>query len=287
MLDSDSMANHLAAELEPPPAIRSREMAPCPALQPYVRLFWLLELDNAGDFGPPQRVSPDGLLELVFHYRTPMACRYDGERFDRQPRSVAISQTRRFLEFKPVARSGFVSVRFQPWGACHFLNLPLSEIADRQTPLEALWGPTALELEERLAETSGDRAKVTLVERLLLDQLKRHHKADVEPLVRAIWSRRGQISVPKLCRDLGVGERWLQRTFATALGTSPKRFARLSRFLHACSLLQSRHGLALTEAGLICGYYDQSHFISEFKEFSGLTPGEFVETANLSFLEVD
>ncbi len=267
--------------------MRFREVAPCPALGPYVRLYWLLELDDPLVFGPPERVGPDGLLELVFHYGEPMACRFDGERFERQPRSVAISQTRRFLEFKPEGKSGLLSVRFQPWGACHFLHPPLSAIADRQTPLEALWGAAAIELEERLAEAYGDHAKISLVEDFLLAQLQRNHRADIEPLVRAIWDRGGQISIPQFCQELGIGERRLQRTFEACLGTNPKRFARLSRFLHSCSLLRAGMGLDLTETGLICGYYDQSHFISEFRAFSGMTPGEFVSGGNLSFLELD
>ena len=69
--------------------------------------------------------------------------------------------------------------------------------------------------------------------------------------------------------------------------TTPKGFARLSRFLHACRLLRARRHATLTDAGLACGYYDQSHFIAEFKAFSGITPGEFLATGNLSYLELD
>ena len=267
--------------------MRSRELIPCQQLTPFVRLFWVLELDEPAAFGPPERISPDSLLELVFHYRTPLACRYDGEGFAPQPRSVAVSQTRRFVEIRPEGASGLVSVRFHPWGAYHFFPLPVSEIADRQAPTEVLWGGEAIELEERLAEAPGDGARVALVEQFLLAQLRRHHKADVEPLVRAVWKRKGCLAVPQLCRDLGIGERSLQRTFAAALGTTPKRFARLSRFLHVCSLLRSGHGTTLTDVGLACGYYDQSHFIADFKAFSGMTPRQFVETAKLSFLDLD
>ena len=87
-------------------------------------------------------------------------------------------------------------------------------------------------------------------------------------------------------RDPFLFMRRLQRTFAAALGTTPKRFARLARFLHACSLLRSGCGPTLADAGLACGYYDQSHFIAEFRAFSGMTPREFVNAANLSFLEI-
>lgn len=272
--------------------MRSRELIPGGPLRPYVRLLWLFELDEPDAFGPPERIAPDGLLEVVFHYGAPFRCRYDGEKFERQPRSVAVSQTRRFVEIAPAGASGLVSVRFQPWGACQFLGLPLSEIADRQTPVEEIWGRPARELEERLAEAPGDRARLALVERFLLAQLARHLKADVEPLVRAVWRRRGRDPVSRLGRELGIGERRLERIFAATLGSSPKRFARLTRFLHACSLLRGDGppglpGPTLADIALRCGYYDQSHFGGEFRAFSGRTPRQFRAAAGLSFLELD
>lgn len=271
--------------------MRSRELIPCEPLRPYVRLFWILELDEPGAFGPPERIAPDGLLELVFHYREPFACRYDGEPFAPQPRSVAVSQTRRFVEIAPGGASGLVSVRFQPWGAWQFVDRPLSELADRQTPLAELWGRAAVELEERLTGAGGDRERIALVERFLLDRLARHRKADVEPLVRAVWRRRGRGAISRLGDHLGIGERRLQRTFAAALGTSPKGYARLTRFLHACSLLRRPRREpgtgSLAELALECGYYDQSHFGAEFKAFSGLTPARFARRDGLSFLELD
>lgn len=246
-----------------------------------------MELDAPAAFGSPERITPDGLMELVFHYRAPMACRYDGEEFAPQPRSVAVSQTQRFLEIRPEGNSGLVSVRFHPWGAYHFFRPPVCEFADRQTPSEALWGREAIELEERLALASGGRERIAILERFLLAQLRRHHKKDVEPLVRAVWKRKGHVAVQRLCRELGIGERSLQRTFADALGTTPKRFARLCRFLHACSLLSNGHDRGLADIGLACGYYDQSHFIAEFKAFSGMTPRQFLKASNLSYLEID
>jgi AraC-like DNA-binding protein len=265
--------------------MRSREINPCPALRPYVRLIWLLEIEEPIEFGPPERVTPDGLVELVFHYRTPVSCRYEGEKFARQYRSAAVSQTRRYLEFCPEAATGLISVRFQPWGAYHFFRAPVAEFADRQFPCEALWGQSALEIEEKLAEAADDEARIALIENFLLAQLAYHSKPDIEPLVRAIWNRKGQISVPGLCREIGVGQRTLQRVFARALGTSPKRFTRLSRFLHACNLLRSGGVENLAEAGLVCGYYDQSHFISDFRSYAGMTPRQFLMRENVSFLK--
>ncbi len=200
-----------------PATMRDLEIVPCPQLAPYVRLFWLLELDDPADFGPPTRITPDGVLELVFHYRTPFASRYAGCDFTPQP-SVAVSQTRRYLEILPRGAAGLISVRFQPWGAYHFFRPPLAELADLEMPTELLWGRDTRELEERLAEAAGDGERVALVEAFLLEQLGRHHKADVEPVVRAIWQRQGRVAIAGLCRHLGVGERRLQRTFHRAAG---------------------------------------------------------------------
>jgi AraC-like DNA-binding protein len=266
-------------------AMRNREFIPSESLRPYVRLFWVLELDDPIAFGPPERIAPDGLLEVVFHYRTPLAFRYAGEEFAPQPRSVAVSQTRRFVEIRPEGAIGLISVRFQPWGAYHFFRPAVSAIADHQIATEFLWGQDAVDLEERLAAAAGDGERIALVESFLEAQLRRHHKADVEPLVRAVWKRKGRGTTADLCSDLGVGERWLQRRFAAAMGTTPKGFSRLCRFLHACSLLRSGPASRLGDVGLECGYYDQSHFIAEFRAFSGMTPRAFSDRTDVAFLE--
>jgi len=266
--------------------MRSLEVTPCAPLQPFVRLLWLLEIDDPAESSPPQRIAPDGLVELVFHYRAPMVCRFDGEDFQRQARCVAISQTSRFLEFQATQATGLISVRFQPWGAYHFFRQPVSEFADRQIPCTELWGQAALETEERIAEAETARDRIAIVERFLLEMVTQHRKADIEPVVRTVWQHRGRISIPEICDELGIGERTLQRVCGRSLGMPPKRFVRLSRFLNACARLRSPDQ-TLTEIGLDCGYFDQSHFISEFRSFSGMTPRQFVQEESLSFLETD
>ena len=262
------------------------EIPPPPRLRPYIQLIWCLELDVPGEFGPPERIAPDGILELVFHYRDPLRLRYAGEAFAPQPRSSVVSQTRRFIEIAPRGSVGFISVRFWPWGAYHFLREPLSDLADRLVPAEELWGASVLELEERLAAAPSVSPRFALVEQFLLRRLERHGKAGVEEAVRAVWNRRGSVRVAELCGELGLSERTLQRTFAAALGVPPRSYARLARFLHACSVLRKGGWNTLTEVGADCGYYDQAHFIGDFKALAGLTPGEFLAAPDVSFLEL-
>lgn len=264
----------------------SRVVIPREELRPYVRLIWVLEADDPTAFGPPERILPDGLLEVVFHYRTPFRCSYSGKAYEMLPKSVAVSQTRSFIDIQPGGECGLISVRFQPWGARHFMEIPLNEIADQSVGVEHLWGRQVTELDQRLEEAQDDTARVALVEEYLLRQLRKHRKGNVAPLVHAIWRRRGRVSIPDLCDELGIGERSLQRHCKAALGTTPKEYVRLSRFLSACNRLRTGSARSLADIGQICGYFDQSHFTSEFRTFSGMTPRAFIDAHAVSFLDV-
>lgn len=266
--------------------MRLREFSPSPWLQPYVRLIWSLELDEPGSFGPPERIAPDGIVELVFHYRRPMIVRFSGESYGRQPRSSMVFQTRRFIEIEPEGATGFISVRFQPWGAHPFLPLPLSELADCVVAAEQVWGGPVRELEERLAAAPSVRARVALVEQFLQRQFCFRGRPEVEALVRTIWRRRGNLGVAELCWELGFTERTLERVFAATLGMPPRSFIRLARFLHACSLMRRRECQNLTAVSYECGYFDQAHFIGDFKAYAGITPREFLTARAFSFLEL-
>jgi AraC-like DNA-binding protein len=263
----------------------SVEVLPCEALRPYVQLIWCFEVDAAG--GPPEveRIAPDGVVELVFHYRDPVAFRFAGDAFAPLPRGSAVTLTRRFAEICPRAPTGFLSVRFRPWGAHHFVGLPISELADRLVPADALWGSASRELEERLAGATSMPRRVSLVERFLIARLRAHHDAEVEPIVRAVWRRRGDVRVAQLCAELGLTERTLERIFSRAVGMPPKSFIRLTRFLQACSHLRRGDWDSLTRLACECGYYDQAHFIADVKAFSGMTPGELADAPSFSFLE--
>jgi AraC-like DNA-binding protein len=263
------------------------EIAIDAALAPYVRLIWTLESGSASAFGPAERILPDGVVEAVFHYRTPFDMCFRGETFSPQPTSFLVTLTRRFVEIRPSGRSGFIAVRFQPWGAYHFFSVPLIEFADRMISAEHVWGRDALALEEHLYAAVDTSERSRLVQEFLLKQMCRHHKEPVDALVRAVWSRRGDLRISSMCRDIGVTERRLERTFSKALGVSPKHFARLTRFLSSCRLLRQENWTTLADVAQMAGYYDQAHCIDEFRAFSGMTPRAFVDAQRVVFLDID
>src|ERR1041384_5892770 len=115
------------------------------ALAPYVRLVWAMESSDAAAFGSPERIVPDGVVELVFHFGVPFDMRYAGERFARQPIACGGSQPTRFSEIRPRGGSGFVAIRFPPWSARHFFADTIANLADRLTSAEDVWGRAAVD----------------------------------------------------------------------------------------------------------------------------------------------
>src|SRR6185295_11969728 len=95
----------------------------------------------------------------------------------------------------------------------------------------------------------------------------------------------GDISVTALRTDLSLSERQLERTFRQQTGLTPRQFARLTRFRQVVQLLH-QPALTLTDVAYQAGYYDQAHFIHDFKAFAGLTPRDYRrEQQDVGFLQ--
>jgi AraC-like DNA-binding protein len=267
-------------------SVQYAEVPRHPALAGFVQLIWTLEVADPVSFGPAERIVPDGLVEAVFHYRSPFDMRYGNARFGRQAASAVISQTRSFIEIQPAGPAGFISVRFSPWGACHFFRAPVSEFADQMVTAADIWGREAMVLEESIATAPSMAERVRHVQGFLIEQLRRHQKDSVETLIRQVGSVRGRSRVTTVCRDIGVSERTLERVFARTLGMSPKHFLRHRRFLHACHLLRCSERPRLTEIAHRAGYYDQAHCIADFHAFAGMTPREFLTAEKTAFYDI-
>jgi transcriptional regulator GlxA family with amidase domain len=149
-----------------------------------------------------------------------------------------------------------------------------------------MWCDDARIVEERIAMARSTRQRVQAIQQFLLQQLRRHQQDSVEMLVRRCRANRGRDRVATLCRDIGVSERTLERTFVRALGYSPKHFLRLCRFLHTCHLLRQNDRPHLTHVAHQAGYYDQAHCISDFTAFAGMTPRSFVTAEKAAFLDI-
>lgn len=266
-------------------------------LAPYVQLVWMMESEHEDDHAPRSLIVPDGIVEIVFHYGDPWITTVAGGQCMVQPRSFAVSQMRRYIEIESNGRTGFVSVRFYPWGAYHFFNLPVHSFLDDTVSTETLWPMHYEELIEKLRATKGGAGSeggtggaglAAVVQEFLLDRLEEHYKDDeaLDEAVKLIRSTGGQLSVEEVGERVGLSRKQLERKFAATVGTMPKTFARISRFLNIFHHLDRYRDSTLTRLAHECGYFDQAHFIREFSAFTGFTPKAFFAKNNVKFAEL-
>jgi transcriptional regulator GlxA family with amidase domain len=147
--------------------------------------------------------------------------------------------------------------------------------------IEVLLGQTTCrdlpQLYEQMAEMATLREKIILVEGWLEKQLReaRPQSPIISPSLAYINRVNGQLAMPRLAEAVSLGQRQLERLYQEQVGLSPKKMAQLRRVRQArTALKQAIH--SLTDIAYQCGFYDQAHFIREFKGVTGLTPGAYL-----------
>nr|WP_255762662.1 helix-turn-helix transcriptional regulator [Halomonas alkalisoli] len=163
-----------------------------------------------------------------------------------------------------------------------FVGEALAALAGGElTPGDALRRLELEALHEQLHETPDLAGRIALLEGYLLERLRRHEAPEVPALVASLgWLQRrhGQASIAELVTELPFGQRRLERLFQHHVGLSPKRYARLLRVAHSRELIkQGGAASSLTDTAFTAGYFDQSHFIHDFKAVTGFTPGGYLD----------
>jgi AraC-like DNA-binding protein len=168
---------------------------------------------------------------------------------------------------------------FTEAGAAAFLREPLDLLFNRTMPMDLFLRRSRLdEVREQLMEAGENAGRVDLVERFLLGRLRSETTdATPDPVTEAaaahIRKRHGAVRMEEMARVMGLSLSALERRFRRRVGASPRKFASIVRMRHVLRL--QRAGGSLTEIAHRAGYCDQSHFIKDFKSFTGLAPESF------------
>ena len=228
-----------------------------------------------------ERIVPGGTMELVINLRedefriyratAPGPCR----RFSGA--MVAGAYARPFV-IDAQQHASVIGVHFRPGGAFPFLSVTADELEGRHVDLEALWGTGARELRERLCVAGEFTTRCRLLERALIEHAFRsmeHHYA-VRYALGAFNDGAPDTTIRDVARKIGISQRQFIQVFAQEVGLTPKLFCRLRRFQRAFLSLHCCPAPDWSQLVLDGGYSDQSHFIRDFRDFSGLQPTEFL-----------
>ena len=230
-------------------------------LSPYVECLWTLEADQPISDYP---VLPDGCVDIVF----------SRGRSHRDAQVVGTMTHARKFAFS--AGQFDCGVRFRPGMSYGFIRLPGTEITDRSLPLTEVWGTPGRDLNARLVDAPSPIECIGLIADAL--RILPEHGV-VQRVATAIVARCGQVRVDEVAFDAGMSARQLRRLFLEQIGLTPKHLSRVIRFRESVSQLGKTQRGDWAQVALECGYYDQAHFINEFRELSGYRPAEFAARA--------
>jgi AraC-like DNA-binding protein len=179
-----------------------------------------------------------------------------------------------------------LGIVFQPGGATGLFGAAADDFLNRIVPLEDVWGSRAAELRNRLLEARNAEQQFRILESSLCSAMEQPGKGrlDLHPAVAHGLEELRHVphiqSVIDLARESGLSRRRFSQLFGEQVGTTPKLFCRLQRFLKIIERARQGGEIDWADVALAGGYFDQAHMAHEFQEFSGLSPGRYLAAAH-------
>jgi AraC-like DNA-binding protein len=173
-------------------------------------------------------------------------------------------------------------IKFRPGAFRPFLARPVSTISDQVLPLGHLFGEEARALEEAVLDAPDDDARVVAADAFLRGRAPAPDPAArlACQVVGAIEQDRDIVRVDDVARRFGVGPRSLQRLFREHVGVSPKWVIKRFRLHEALEQVTAGQTVDWPQLALTLGYFDQAHFIRDFKAIVGEPPGDYARRSD-------
>lgn len=250
---------------------------PHSGLSAFVKCYWTLEVP-ADLNAARQRIVPDGCIEMAFILGDNIRRYTTADDFILQPRGLVIGQTIEPFYIEPEGYVNTFAVRFYPYGFAGFVSTPIKSLANTETPLNHLFGEQANTLEQHIIDASGTPERIAIIESFLRERL--HDQVTIDNIVRstvnALLRSKGGRPISDITENDPAKRRNLERKFLKQIGISPKQLGKVIRLQTALKLLIDHQQESLTALAYESNYYDQAHFIKDFREFTGTTPGDFL-----------
>jgi AraC-like DNA-binding protein len=167
-------------------------------------------------------------------------------------------------------------INFKPGGFFKIFHLPANQFNNRSRDAVEFIGKQVADIGLQLREIQLSR-KIEIMDAWLIGQLETNKKTErnIDEAVRLIELSKGNISLGTLEQATFITKRTLERHFLEQLGLHPKTFSRLIRFNGVIRFVESNLNVKWRQLADVFGYYDQSHFINEFKSFTGGLPQDY------------
>jgi AraC-like DNA-binding protein len=253
-------------------------------LESLVKFYWTLEVPFDAN-NPKQKIVPDGCIEMTFNLGDKIKKYITDDDFIINADATVMGQRTKSFYIEPVGHVNTIAICFYPYGFANFTNTPLEQLVDKETPIaEVFEQREANELEQQIIRATNTQQRIELIETFLLHKLNQKNTISniVKLTVDALLKTNGSTSINAILKDDSAKRRQLERHFKKQIGISPKQLSKVIRLQATLQMLLQQHPERLTDIAYENEYFDQNHFIKDFKEFVGITPKAFLDNKHLA-----
>jgi AraC-like DNA-binding protein len=264
--------HHYESRSDPGSNVKPTAQAPSAVLRPFVKEFLITE--SVAEY--THVLLPETGAVAAFRFKG--SCMRQGA-FE-LPGSVLSGLQGSARILKRPAHSSVILTRFTETGAGAFQREPLDLLFNTTMPMDQLFSPPEVgRIEDQLAEAKQHSDRFLTLERFLLGHLRREPP---DPLVSAVVAKikqaNGDLRIGLLAPESGLSQSALERRFRKTVGTSLRKFASIVRLRHIIQLQKLAGNW--TEIAMAAGYFDQAHFINDFKRFTSQPPSAFFQQSS-------
>jgi AraC-like DNA-binding protein len=254
-------------------------------LSRFIDFFWMRE---GGHLSAVQtRLLPMGTMELVINLNEDSI-----PLFDRQSRvqqgstngtMLCGTHSENFIicDTKKISVMG---VHFKAGGGAAFFEQPVSELYNERISLDEVWKTRASELREqlllcrgqRLLQQSSPERRFWVLEQFLMQMMQPPNDHPAVDFALQQFQQSANSTMSAVVEQTGFSTRYFNQLFRNQVGVTPKLFCRIQRFQNALEMLSVKAPVDWMEIALTCGYFDQAHFIHDFRAFADCTPTEYL-----------
>lgn len=249
-----------------------QKITPSEHLRPYIESYWIIDSENDVSL-ERHKIVPDGFPEMIFHYGDAYRINIVGN-WEVQSVNLFAGQFRNHFHLENTGHAGMLGIKFKPAAVTQLFGLDMKLFTDKVTKIEScdLSLLTPLLTYNLRLDTKEDFIKKF---ETIIKAIKGQPKNDsLLKAVSIIQNSHGLVPISELALASGKSERQLERLFSKFIGLSPKFYSRIIRLGHIFELMQSKDN-SWSDLVYESGFYDQSHFIKNFKEFTGEDPSAY------------
>ncbi len=220
--------------------------------------------------------APEGVFEVVFQSNELVWQKNQHDQLWQQRDEAFVGGLhQQSFQIKLPPETELMSIRFQPGAFKYVFAGRLNDLANAKVPLVDIWQQEGKKLNDQLKMHTAHQDKIKLVAAFIASKLNVAKRSAIDESVQAIVAGKGVVNIAALEFQSHLSTAQFRKRFREEVGLPPKQYAKIIRVKSVLNDLAAQQPKAMVDLVYAHDYFDQSHFIKEFKSITGKTPSQY------------